>query len=168
MTAYIANFMIKGYAAAGDLIKARSIFEGLEDPPEGLAAPNNHAPHEGTPAKAIFASTPVYREVFSLRKYTRLCGNIYSQQPSTWEAMVRAELGNGNREEALGLIRRLGSRSVSCLSFSLPLMDLDSSTENSRSQSRIEYVASSTMSTSRLGHCRIFRRLRLTADHERY
>ena len=31
-------------------------------------------------------------------------------QPSTWEAMVRAELGYGNREQALQLLMRVQSR----------------------------------------------------------
>jgi pentatricopeptide repeat protein len=65
MTAYIANLIIKGYAAAGHLDKAREFFEKLEDPPEGIAAPNNRAPHHegGSPLSTSFASGPVYREV---------------------------------------------------------------------------------------------------------
>jgi len=71
MTAYIVNFMIKGYAASGDLVKAREVFEGLEDPPDGVAAPNNHAPHEGSrPPNYVPVSTPVYREVrLFLKRY---------------------------------------------------------------------------------------------------
>lgn len=65
MTAYIANLLIKGYAATGDIEKAREIFEGLADPPEGVAAPNNHAPHDNEPVTATVVPTtaPVYREV---------------------------------------------------------------------------------------------------------
>jgi len=92
MTAYIANLLIKGYAVAGDLEQARGIFENLVDPLQGVAAPNNHAPHESTPAGRISSNTPVYRE------------------PSTWEAMVRAELGNGNRPEAVALLERMQAR----------------------------------------------------------
>lgn len=62
MTAYIANFLIKGYAMVGDMEHARSIFESLVDPPEGMAAPNNHAPHEPT-LLTIDHMSPVYREV---------------------------------------------------------------------------------------------------------
>jgi pentatricopeptide repeat protein len=62
MTAYIANFLIKGYAAAGNLEEARHIFESLLDPPQGIAAPNNHAPHEPS-SPAVPADAPVYREV---------------------------------------------------------------------------------------------------------
>jgi len=92
MTAYIANFLIRGYAMVGEVERARSIFESLEDPLEGMAAPNNHAPHEPSSSPVVDQSAPVYRE------------------PSTWEAMIRAELGSGNREGALDLLERLKAR----------------------------------------------------------
>ena len=63
VTAYIMNLLIKGYAASGDMGKAREIFESLRDPETGVAAPNNHLPHDAT---LIPASTEViYREVSS-------------------------------------------------------------------------------------------------------
>jgi len=92
MTAYIANLLIKGYAVAGELEKARGVFASLLDPPTGVAAPNNHAPHEFNATAPIHPNAPVYRE------------------PSTWEAMIRAELGNGNREEAVALLERMQAR----------------------------------------------------------
>ncbi|KAJ7749278.1 hypothetical protein DFH07DRAFT_942104 [Mycena maculata] len=92
MTAYIANFLIKGYADVGDMEQARKIFEGLIDPPSGIAAFNNHAPHEPSTSPVIDPMEPVYRE------------------PSTWEAMVRAELGSGNRSNAEALLARLRER----------------------------------------------------------
>jgi pentatricopeptide repeat protein len=63
MTAYIANFLIKGYAMVGDMEHARSIFESLVDPPEGMAAPNNHVPHETASSSIVDHTAPVYREV---------------------------------------------------------------------------------------------------------
>lgn len=65
MTAYIANLLIKGYAAVGDLEKAREVFESLLDPPEGVAAPNNHATHDAVPnmTTEVPANSPVFREV---------------------------------------------------------------------------------------------------------
>lgn len=63
MTAYIANFLIKGYADVGDMAQARSIFEGLVDPPSGIAAFNNHAPHDPATSPVIGPMEPVYREV---------------------------------------------------------------------------------------------------------
>ncbi|KAJ7190922.1 hypothetical protein GGX14DRAFT_603020 [Mycena pura] len=92
MTAYIANFLIKGYADVGDMAQARAIFEGLVDPPSGVAAAHNHAPHEPSLSPVIDPMEPVYRE------------------PSTWEVMVRAELGSGNRENAAALLERLRAR----------------------------------------------------------
>ncbi|KAJ3826906.1 hypothetical protein F5880DRAFT_1541297 [Lentinula raphanica] len=92
MTAYIVNVMIKGYAAIGDIERARELFESLVDPPEGIAAMYNHAPHEASKSLSVDPTEPVYRE------------------PSTWEAMVRAELGSGTRDRANALIQRLESR----------------------------------------------------------
>jgi len=47
MTAYIANFVIKGYAALDDVTRAREVLESLQDPPAGVAASHNHALHGG-------------------------------------------------------------------------------------------------------------------------
>jgi hypothetical protein len=63
MTAYIANFLIKGYAIVGELDKAREVFEGLVDPPQGVAATGNHAPHEGNGERGVGTREFVYREV---------------------------------------------------------------------------------------------------------
>ena len=63
MTAYIANLLIKGYAVAGELEKARGVFANLADPPTGVAAPNNHAPHELDATAPVHPHAPVYREV---------------------------------------------------------------------------------------------------------
>ncbi|KAI6099048.1 hypothetical protein F5141DRAFT_1144286 [Pisolithus sp. B1] len=92
MTAYIANLLIKGYSAAGDIEEARRVFESLADPPSGVAAPNNHVPHNPASASSVPPSEPSYRE------------------PSTWEAMFRAELGNGHRDRAVALLDRLRER----------------------------------------------------------
>lgn len=63
MTAYIANFLIKGYADVGDMAQARAIFESLVDPPSGVAAVHNHAPHEPGLSPVVDPMEPVYREV---------------------------------------------------------------------------------------------------------
>lgn len=90
MTAYIANFLIKGYANMGDLVKAREVFESMADPAQGVAAPNNHLPHDGSLPSTI--------------------GSLVYREPSTWEVMVRAELGASNRAEAIELLERLRAR----------------------------------------------------------
>lgn len=81
MTAYIANLLIKGYAAAGDLPLAREVFESLLDPPIGVAAPNNHAPHENGSANVSSPESPVYREVCVLKKHSRFCLSDLSFSP---------------------------------------------------------------------------------------
>lgn len=64
MTAYIANLLIKGFASSGDMDRARSVFEGLADPPQGIAAPHNHGPREGEVIESLdLSNVPVYREV---------------------------------------------------------------------------------------------------------
>lgn len=65
MTAYIVNVMIKGYAAVGDIESSRSLFESLLDPPQGIAALHNHAPHEPSSVPSVNPMEPVYREVGS-------------------------------------------------------------------------------------------------------
>lgn len=92
MTAYIVNAMIRGFAITGDLSQAREVFESLIDPPTGVAGMHNHAPHDPSAATPVKPMEPVYRE------------------PSTWEAMVRAELGAGHRDRATALLERLKTR----------------------------------------------------------
>lgn len=78
MTAYIANFLIKGYANVGDIGRAREIFESLVDPPFGVAAPNNHAPHNVVESAEINIMEPVYREVCCLQSCFYLRSDLYS------------------------------------------------------------------------------------------
>ncbi|QRW01656.1 pentatricopeptide repeat-containing protein 5, mitochondrial [Ceratobasidium sp. AG-Ba] len=96
MTAYIGNLLIKGYASAGQLERARGVFESMSDPPVGLAAVHNHPGHShvhGSEGDMLVpVGAPVYRE------------------PSTWEAMVRAELGAGEKERAARLLDRMEDR----------------------------------------------------------
>jgi pentatricopeptide repeat protein len=63
MTAYIANLLIRGYAASGDLAGARSMFESMSDAPFGVAAPDNHEPQNSVKSFHIPANSTVYREV---------------------------------------------------------------------------------------------------------
>lgn len=71
LTAYIANLLIKGYAAVGDIVRAREIFESLEDPATGVAASSNHVPHSskssGSSTPPSPASSPCHREVCECR-----------------------------------------------------------------------------------------------------
>lgn len=63
MTAYIANVLIRGYSAAGDIQRAREVFDTLADPPLGVAAPHNHFIPLGR--RLVSPNTPVFREVCS-------------------------------------------------------------------------------------------------------
>jgi pentatricopeptide repeat protein len=64
MTAYIFNLLIRAHALAGDIETARGVFESMVDPPAGVAAPNNHAPHDASQSiSGVHPDAPVYREV---------------------------------------------------------------------------------------------------------
>jgi len=89
MTAYIANVVTRGYSTAGDIEQARKVFESMDDPPEGMAASNNHT---STEMQTVASDAPVYRE------------------PSTWEAMIRAEMGAGEHARAAKLLERMEGR----------------------------------------------------------
>lgn len=67
-TAYVANAIIKGYAAAGDIFSARETFESMEDPPMGKAAPFNHNYQGGSGPLHAQSRDPtvIYREVCML------------------------------------------------------------------------------------------------------
>jgi len=132
MTAYIANLLIRGYAAAGNIEEARKVFESLADPPVGVAAPHNHARHDSSLLLRNLPNELVYRE------------------PSTWEAMVRAELGNGNRDHAISLIRRVQERQYpdSIVNrISGIMMDDAVSPWSSTSSSEVDHFASSGSSS---------------------
>jgi pentatricopeptide repeat protein len=75
MTAYIANLLIRGYAAVGNIEEARKVFESLADPPVGVAAPHNHAPHDSSVAARISPHELVFREVSSTRVNIRTNAN---------------------------------------------------------------------------------------------
>ncbi|KAL0576220.1 hypothetical protein V5O48_005756 [Marasmius crinis-equi] len=91
MTAYIVNGLIKGYSAVGDVERAREIFEGTMDPPVGVAGMHNHVgPHLNGNGEDVRPKV--------------------NSDPSTWESMVRAELGAGHRDRALALVERMKTR----------------------------------------------------------
>ena len=76
---------------------ARAIFESLADPPSGVAAPGNHPTerhpqHRQSETLPSSLNAPVYRE------------------PSTWDIMVRSELGAGENQRAVALLRRVEER----------------------------------------------------------
>lgn len=97
-TAYVCNVLINGYARHGELERARAVFEGMGDSVTGVAAPNNHptlvtASGHLKPSTTTTTPTPV---VF--------------REPSTYEAMIRAEMQSGNRPAAQAILRRMEER----------------------------------------------------------
>jgi pentatricopeptide repeat protein len=76
MTAYIANLLIRGYAAAGNIEEARKVFESLADPPVGVAAPHNHVPHNTSAVPHISPDAPVYREVSTIGVNLQTYANV--------------------------------------------------------------------------------------------
>jgi len=95
-TAYVESARIKAYAALGKLDEARSVFDNLQDPPSGSAAPGNHPGggrrRRGTP-HFMSSQDPVFRE------------------PSTFDAMIRIEKASGNVERAQTLYQMATTRS---------------------------------------------------------
>ena len=63
MIAYMADFLVKGYANVGDMGQVREIFESLLNPTSGVAAPNNHAPHMPEEGQGVPVIETVYQEV---------------------------------------------------------------------------------------------------------
>lgn len=97
-TAYVCNALIFGYSRHGRLDAARAVFEGMADSVGGVAAPNNHPTlltSSGHKKPATTASAPA---------------GLVFREPSTYEAMIRAELAAGNRAEAEAVLGRMEER----------------------------------------------------------
>lgn len=92
--------IIRAYTVTGDIEKAREAFGALADPPSGVAAAGNHSkektedlPIEASPdPDAAAGNAPVYRE------------------PSTYEAMIKAEMSVGDPAKAQELLQRAVAR----------------------------------------------------------
>ena len=97
-TAYVYNVLIGGYARAGQIEKAREVFNAMGDSVTGVAAPNNHptlltsSGHVKPATTTDAPTTIVYRE------------------PSTYEAMIRAEVAEGNRAAAEVVLAKMEER----------------------------------------------------------
>ena len=97
-TAYVYNVLITGYARVGLIDKARDVFEGMGDSITGVAAPNNH-PQLLTSSGHVKPSTVT----------SEPRGMVY-REPSTYEAMIHAEIKCGDRQAAEAVLRRMESR----------------------------------------------------------
>lgn len=95
-TAYVCNVLISGYAKHGQIERAREVFESMADSVTGVAAPNNHPALLTSSGHVKPASTTQTDKVF--------------REPSTYEAMVRAELLAGERARAEAVLSRMEER----------------------------------------------------------
>ncbi|WFD03180.1 hypothetical protein MOBT1_001869 [Malassezia obtusa] len=112
-TAYIANLLIKGYAQDGPLglVEARRVFEAMIDPPAGIAAAGNHLPrHHGAGALGLHRERVAHGSRGHSVDRTNVLGALVNREPSTYEAMIRAELSFGNQDRALALFERMKAR----------------------------------------------------------
>lgn len=98
MTAYVVNTLMKAHASCGDIQAARELFESLVDPAPGQAAAFNHPAQGGAAARS------------SVQGVAGKVGDPVYREPSSWETMIRAEVGCGAHERAEELIKRMESR----------------------------------------------------------
>ncbi len=117
MTAYVANLLIRGYSMEhGDagLDEARALFESMDEPAAGVAAAGNHPPRaHGAGAQESTAADA--SSVANAPASTRGSGlaalfAAVQREPSTYEAMMRAELSHGHAERAAALLERMEAR----------------------------------------------------------
>lgn len=114
-TAYIANLLIKGYAQDGPmgLVEARRVFDAMIDPPAGIAAAGNHLPrHHGAGALGIRRERlPAHssRQEHAPDR-ANVLGALVNREPSTYEAMIRAELAYGHTDRAQAILTRMKAR----------------------------------------------------------
>jgi pentatricopeptide repeat protein len=108
-TAYVYNVLITGYARAGQIDTARNLFESMGDGITGVAAPNNHP--------VLHTSTglpkPSTRTSMSDPSGPGAQGEVEQtvfREPSTYEAMLRAELSVGEVTRAQDVMHRMEQR----------------------------------------------------------
>ena len=113
-TAYIANLLIKGYAQDGPmgLVEARRVFDAMIDPPAGVAAAGNHLPrHHGAGALGLRRERkPTYTNREQAVDRANVLGALVNREPSTYEAMIRAELLFGHTDRASVILERMKAR----------------------------------------------------------
>ncbi|KAJ1021855.1 hypothetical protein NDA16_003618 [Ustilago loliicola] len=118
MTAYVANLLIRGYSMEeGEvgLEEARALFESMSEPAAGVAAMGNHPPRAhgaGAPASADGAATssPSSPAASVASDGAENPFGSVQREPSTYEAMIRAELSHGHADRAAALVDRMEAR----------------------------------------------------------
>ncbi|KAK9896961.1 hypothetical protein P389DRAFT_51641 [Cystobasidium minutum MCA 4210] len=107
-TAYIWNVIIRAYTVVGDIEKARAIFESLSDPESGVAAAGNHASAETSKSDDVADSSEAASQ--QVQQVDADGHPIVYREPSTFEAMIKAEMEIGSPEKAQELLERAIAR----------------------------------------------------------
>ncbi|KIS65875.1 uncharacterized protein UMAG_10976 [Mycosarcoma maydis] len=119
MTAYVANLLIRGFSmeqGEAGLNEARALFESMGEPAAGVAAAGNHPPRAHGAGAPISDDAPVV--LSSVRPADVTAGShsadapfaSVQREPSTYEAMMRAELEHGHADRAAALVDRMEAR----------------------------------------------------------
>lgn len=99
----VYNSFIRAYAGAGNVGRAREIFESLADPPSGVHAPGNHGIDSQTASQVDSDSAHSTGDA-------QLDKPVVYREPSTFEAMIRCEMSAGNSDAARALLERAKAR----------------------------------------------------------
>ncbi|SJX66554.1 uncharacterized protein SRS1_16782 [Sporisorium reilianum f. sp. reilianum] len=119
MTAYVANLLIRGYSmeqGEAGLNEARALFESMSEPAAGVAAAGNHPPRAhgaGAPTSANAAADAAGVSAMPSSAASHDAHNPFGsvqREPSTYEAMIRAELSHGHADRAAALVDRMEAR----------------------------------------------------------
>lgn len=123
MTAYVANLLIQGYSmeeGEAGLEEARALFESMSEPAAGIAAVGNHPPRAhgagaptGVDDAAASSSASPCSAAGSVASYGAGAQNPFGavqREPSTYDAMIRAELSHGHADRAAALVDRMEAR----------------------------------------------------------
>ena len=111
MTAYVANMLIRGYALEGQsgLDEARQLFENMLEPAAGVAAVGNHPPRAHGAGAPMSPAQLAQAQAAGVSTGANDLSGV-QREPSTYEAMIRAELSHGNRDRAIQLAERMEMR----------------------------------------------------------
>ncbi|EST06843.1 Pentatricopeptide repeat [Kalmanozyma brasiliensis GHG001] len=116
MTAYVANLLIRGYSMEqghAGLDEARALFESMSEPAAGVAAVGNHPPRAhgaGAPAQDDASASPAPFSGTGAPYHAGFAFEGIQREPSTYEAMIRAELSHGHSGRAAALVDRMEAR----------------------------------------------------------
>ncbi|CED84883.1 FOG: PPR repeat [Phaffia rhodozyma] len=114
-TTYIQNVLIKGFASENQIERARAIFERMQDPAMGMCFLAFHV--FLIPSLSGFEARPGSPWILLIGTMIGIAANstevpagVVYRMPSTYETMVRAELGFGERHRAVELCERMEAR----------------------------------------------------------